>query len=58
MTYDVTALKDWAQCLAAKASLEAELDGYQNRDQNQAFKDRKSGRTDATVASQLAKATD
>ncbi len=58
MTYDVNTLKDRAQCLAAKASLEAELDGYQNRDQNQAFKDRQAGRTDATTAGQLAKATD
>ena len=28
MTYDVNTLKDRAQCLDAKASLEAELDGY------------------------------
>ena len=58
MTYDVNTLKDRAQCLEAKASLETELDGYQNRDQNQAFQDRKAGRAEATVASQLAKATD
>jgi hypothetical protein len=58
MTYDVNTLKDWAQCNEAQAALEAELDGYQNRDQNQAFKDRQAGRTDATTASQLAKTTD
>lgn len=58
MTYDVNTLKDRAQCLATQASLEAELDGYQNRDQNLAFQDRRAGRTDASVASQLASATD
>lgn len=56
MTYDVNTLNDRAQCLEAQTSLEAELDGYQNRDQNLAFQDRQAGRTDASLASQLASA--
>ncbi|TYZ06019.1 hypothetical protein FY528_19855 [Hymenobacter lutimineralis] len=58
MAYDVNTLKDRAQCLAAKKSLEAELDGYQNRDQNQAFQDRREDRTDESVSSRLATAID
>jgi hypothetical protein len=58
MAYDVSTLKTRAQCLDAKASLEAELDGYQNRDQNLAFHDRQDGRADVSVATRLATATD
>lgn len=58
MAYDVNTLKDRAQCVAAKTSLEAELDGYQNRDQNLAYQDRREGRTGASNASRLATATD
>ncbi|MBT9394317.1 hypothetical protein KLP40_14190 [Hymenobacter sp. NST-14] len=50
-------LQNRAQCLTAKASLEAELDGYQNRDQNLAFQERREGRTEASVATRLASAT-
>ncbi|SHK95624.1 hypothetical protein [Hymenobacter psychrotolerans] len=58
MAYDVKTLKDRAQCLEAKASLEAELDGYQNRDQNLAYQDRREGRAGASATSRLATATD
>ncbi|TLM90035.1 hypothetical protein [Hymenobacter jeollabukensis] len=50
-------LKTRAQCLDAKEKLEAELDGYQNRDNNLAFQDRREGRADASAASRLSKAT-
>ncbi|GAA4374900.1 hypothetical protein [Hymenobacter koreensis] len=58
MAYDVNTLKDRAQCLEAKASLEAEIDGYQNRDQNLAYQDRREDRAGASAASRLATATD
>lgn len=58
MPYDVNLLKSRAQCAAAKASLEAELDGYQNRDQNEDFRDRQAGRASATASSRLATYTD
>jgi len=58
MPYDVNLLKSRAQCLQAKASLEAELDGYQNRDQNEDFRDRQAGRASATASSRLATYTD
>lgn len=58
MAYDVNTLTTRAQCLEAKASLEAELDGYQNRDQNLAYQDRREGRAGASYASRLATATD
>ncbi|GAA3946575.1 hypothetical protein [Hymenobacter algoricola] len=57
MTYDVNTLKTRAQCLQAKAKLEAELDGFQNRDQNLGFQDRQAGRADASTAARLATAT-
>ncbi|MFD2786289.1 hypothetical protein [Hymenobacter rubripertinctus] len=57
MAYDVNTLKDRAQCLEAKTSLEAEIDGYQNRDQNLAFQDRRDGRAEVSVATRLASAT-
>ncbi|QHJ09361.1 hypothetical protein [Hymenobacter busanensis] len=50
-------LKTRPQCLEAKDKLEAELDGYQNRNQNLDFQDRRDGRTDASTAQRLAKAT-
>lgn len=58
MAYDVNKLKTRAQCLEAKKKLEAELDGYQNRDNNLAYQDRREGRTDETIAQRLAKATE
>ncbi|AMR28513.1 hypothetical protein A0257_16375 [Hymenobacter psoromatis] len=58
MTYNVNTLKDRAQCLEAQTSLEAELDGYQNRDQNLAFQDRRNDRSDASATTRLAAATD
>jgi hypothetical protein len=58
MAYDVNTLKTRAQCLEAKASLEAELDGYQNRDENLAFQDRREGRAGASAASRLSTVTD
>lgn len=58
MAYDVNTLKDRAQCLEAKKSLEAEIDGYQNRDSNLAFQDRQEGRAGASAATRLATATD
>ena len=58
MPYDVNLLKSRTQCLQAKASLEAELDGYQNRDQNEDFRDRQAGRASATASSRLATYTD
>lgn len=58
MAYNVNTLKDREQCLEAKASLEAELDGYQNRDQNLAYADRRESRAGASAASRLATATD
>jgi hypothetical protein len=57
MAFDVNLLKTRAQCLAAKASLEAELDSYSNRDQNLAFHDRQATRSETSVASRLATAT-
>ena len=57
MAFDVTLLKTRAQCLAAKASLEAELDSYSNRDTNLDFHDRQAVRSETSVASRLATAT-
>jgi|GEM_PF-4968284 len=48
MAYNVNTLKDRAQCLEAKASLEAEIDGYQ---------DRREDRADASATTRLATAT-
>ena len=56
MAYNVNTLKDRAQCLEAKASLEAEIDGYQNRDQNLDYQDRREDRADASAATRLATA--
>lgn len=56
MAFDVNLLRDRPACLAAKASLEAELDGYQNRDQNLAYQDRRNDRADASAATRLATA--
>ncbi|UOQ52773.1 hypothetical protein [Hymenobacter cellulosivorans] len=39
--------------MAAKVSLEAQLDSYSNRDQNLAFQDRQEDRADASVAARL-----
>jgi hypothetical protein len=58
MTYNVNSLKDRAQCLEAKTSLEAELDGYQTRDAVNAYQDRQSSRADATATTRLAAATE
>ncbi len=57
MPFDVNLLKTRPQCMAAKASLEAELDGYQNRDRSLEYQDRQAGRAEASVASRLATAT-
>lgn len=57
MAFDVNLLKTRPQCVTAKASLEAELDGYSNKDQNLGFQDRQAGRSEASVASRLATAT-
>lgn len=57
MAYNVNTLKTRAQCLTAKAALEAQLDGYSNRDQNLAFQDRQEERADASVAARLTTAT-
>lgn len=56
MSFDTTQLKTRSQYLAAKASLEAELDGYSNRNQNQDFHGRQVDRSEASVASRLATA--
>lgn len=58
MAYDVNKLKTRAQCLEAQEKLEAELDGYQNRDNNLAFQDRRESRADASAATRLSKATE
>jgi hypothetical protein len=58
MAYDVNKLKTRAQCLEAKEKLEAELDGYQNRDNNLAFQDRREDRADASASTRLTKATE
>ena len=58
MAYDVNLLKTRQQCQDAQASLEAELDGYQNRDQNDAYRERRSSRTDAASTSRLSTYTD
>jgi ABC-type amino acid transport substrate-binding protein len=58
MTYNVNSLKDRAQCLEAKTSLEAELDGYQTRDAVNAYQDRQSSRADAAATTRLAAATE
>ncbi len=57
MTSNVNLLRTRVECLIVKASLEGELDGYQNRDQNLAYQDRRDDRTDATVTTSLATAT-
>jgi hypothetical protein len=57
MAFDVNLLKTRAQCLAAKESLEAELDTYSNRNDNLDFRDRQAGRSETSVASRLATAT-
>lgn len=56
MAFDVNLLKTRPQCVTAKASLEAELDGYSNRNQNLDFQDRQTGRSETSVASRLATA--
>ncbi|MDB5268870.1 MAG: hypothetical protein JWP58_1910 [Hymenobacter sp.] len=57
MAFDVNLLKTRAQCVAAKASLEAELDSYSNRDTNLDYRDRQAQRSETSVASRLATAT-
>ncbi|MDO7875289.1 hypothetical protein Q5H93_11140 [Hymenobacter sp. ASUV-10] len=57
MAYDVSLLKTRAECITAKTALEAELDGYQNRDQNDDFQDRQAGRAQASLSSRLTTAT-
>lgn len=56
MIFNVNLLKTRPQCIAAKASLEAELDNYNNRDQNLDFHDRQAVRSETSVASRLATA--
>ena len=57
MAFDVNLLKTRAQCVAAKASLEAELDSYTVRNTNLDFRDRQAERSETSVASRLATAT-
>lgn len=57
MAFDVNLLKTRAQCLAAKVSLEAELDSYSVRNVNLDFRDRQADRSEISVASRLATAT-
>jgi hypothetical protein len=57
MAFDVNLLKTRAQCLAAKTSLEAELDSYSVRNANLDFRDRKAEHSETLVASRLATAT-
>ena len=57
MAFDVNLLKTRAQCLAAKVSLEAELDSYSVRNANLDFQDRQHTRSETSVASRLATAT-
>ncbi|WP_046243370.1 hypothetical protein [Hymenobacter terrenus] len=54
---DVNLLKTRSQCVAAKSALLAEVDGYQNRDQNLDYQDRVADRSETSVAARLATAT-
>ncbi|WP_400193944.1 hypothetical protein [Hymenobacter sp. B81] len=58
MAFDVNKLQTRAQCLEAKEKLEAELRGYQNRDQNQEYRDWRGDRAETTTAQLLARATE
>jgi hypothetical protein len=57
MGFDVNLLKTRSQCVAAKALLEAELDSFQNRNQNLDYRDRQADRSETSVTSRLATAT-
>ncbi|GAA4045989.1 hypothetical protein GCM10022409_35050 [Hymenobacter glaciei] len=57
MAFDVNLLKTRSQCIAAKNSLEAELDSYSVRNTNLDFRDRQAERSETSVASRLATAT-
>jgi len=57
MPANVNLLLTRADCVLAKEALEAELDGYQNRDQNDAYQDRREGRTEGSAAARLATVT-
>ena len=56
MAFNVNLLKTRAQCLAAKALLEAELDTYSVRNVNLDYQDRQAERAETVVATRLATA--